>query len=144
MRGACMRGMVSGRAEQKLPWPPMRPDKRIVLALLAICALALATRTTGLDKLQPHLQEADAQVVQQMRMHRRGAAARSCGRMPVDLNDLAETLDAAAGAVELRTSSGARIVFDVEEARRADREIRERYGLLKDRSGRLASRGAGS
>jgi hypothetical protein len=51
----------------------MRPGKGIGLALLAICTLAFGLRWTGLDKLQPHLQEADAHVVQQMRMHRRGA-----------------------------------------------------------------------
>lgn len=60
------------------------------------------------------------------------------GRMPVDLVDLARSLDAASGAVEFKTSSGARIVFDADEARRADEEIRDRYGLTKDRSGRLA------
>ncbi len=51
----------------------MRSGKGIGLALAAICAIAFGLRWAGLDKLQPQLQEADAHVVQQMRMHRRGA-----------------------------------------------------------------------
>jgi hypothetical protein len=54
----------------------MRTGKGIGLALLAICGFAFGLRWTGLDKLQPHLQEADAHIVQQMRVHRSG---------PVDL-----------------------------------------------------------
>lgn len=44
---------------------------RTTLALaLAVCALALGLRLTGLDRLQPHLAEPDAYVVDQVRLHR--------------------------------------------------------------------------
>lgn len=46
----------------------------VALTLLAALALlAAALRLDGLDRLLPHLQEADANLVEQLRVHRRGA-----------------------------------------------------------------------
>jgi hypothetical protein len=51
------------------------------MALLALVALAAALRLSGLDRLQPHAQEADAYLVLQMQLHRDGEVAR--GDLPV-------------------------------------------------------------
>ena len=44
----------------------------ILLALALVAALGLGLRVTGLDRLQPHLQEADPYLVLQMQLHRKG------------------------------------------------------------------------
>jgi hypothetical protein len=51
----------------------MGPSRGIGIALLALVALAAVSRWVGLDRLQPHSQEADGYVVLQMQRHRDGS-----------------------------------------------------------------------
>jgi hypothetical protein len=59
----------------------MTARRRWLVGLAALVVLAAGLRLAGMDRLLPHLQEADANVVQQLEIHRRGRAGRD--KLPI-------------------------------------------------------------
>jgi hypothetical protein len=60
--------------ERALTRQPMRTGRTALLVMLAVTALAFTLRLSGLDKLLPHIEEADPGLVWQERLMRTGTA----------------------------------------------------------------------